>query len=243
MKGDFEACKTQYRREIPTMKHFLFLALLLLAGGCVHADLTVLQEISSAANPKAKIVTTTKWKGDKIRMDASGTVSMILDSKTGEMNTLMHQQKLVVPVSAALQKMAAQLTGKSGAKSGDTLQLEPTGRKETMIGFVSEEYAGTLAGDKVSIWVTKEVPEYKELFQQLLAVAPQLKEYQGPVAGNPALQGLPLLTEITGADGAKTTIRVLAVSRESVSDAEFQIPKDYRKMEIPKIPGFMPSGQ
>lgn len=223
------------------MKRMLFFVLLL-AGQCVRADLTILQEISPAENPKSPIASTTKWKGDKIRMDAAGAVSIILDGKTGEMNTLMHQQKLVVPVSAALQKMAVQLAGKSVSNSTGTLKLEPTGRQQNLIGFSCEEYAGTLSGQKAVVWVTKEIPEYKEFGEQLLAAAPQLKDYQGPLAGNPALQGLPLLTELTDADGGKTTVRVLAVSRESIPDAEFQIPRDYRKMEMPKIPG-LPSGQ
>ena len=230
--------------HVPVMNPItrIVVPLLVLAAGCARADLTILQEISSPDSPKSAMVTTTKWKGDKIRVDAGDKVSMILDGKKGDMVSLMHEQKLAVPVSAAVQKLAAQLAGKTGTSTADSLQLQATGRKETMIGMPCEEVAGTISSQKITIWITKEVPEYKELSEQLLALAPQLRQYQGPVAGSPEMQGLPVLTEITAPDGKKTTIRVQAISREPIADTDFKIPDGYRKMEMPQIPG-MPAGR
>ena len=214
-----------------------------LAAGSARADLTIIQEISSQDNPKSAMVTTTKSKGDRVRVDAGAKVSMILDNKKGEIVSLMHEQKLAIPMSSAVQKMVAQLAGKAGTNTAaDSLQLKATGRKETMIGLPCEEFAGTISGQKVTIWITREVPEYKEITEQFLALAPQLKEYQGPVAGNPELQGMPVLTEIIAPDGKKTTVRVQALSREPIADSDFKIPDGYRKMEIPQIPG-MPVGR
>ena len=186
------------------------------------------------------MVTTTKWKGDKIRIDAGGKVSMILDNKTGEMISLVHEQKLAIPMSSAVQKMAAQFAGQSGTGSADSLQLQPTGRKETVIGLPCEEFTGTISGQKATLRITKDVPEYKELSKQLQTLALQLKQFQSPLADNPALQGLPVLTEITGSDGKATTARVQAISREAIAD--FKIPDGYRKIEMPQIPG-MPAGR
>lgn len=216
--------------------------ILVLAAGFARADLTILQEISSPDSPNSAMVTTTKWKGDKIRFDAGGKISMILDGTKGDMVSLMHEQKLAVPVSAAVQKLAAQLAGKAETGAANSLQLQATGRKETLIGLPCEEIVGSVSGQKITIWTTKEVPEYKELSQQLLTLAPQLKQFQGPVAGSPELQGFPVLTEITAPDGKKTTVRVQAISREPIADADFKIPEGYRKMEIPQIPG-LPAGR
>ena len=214
----------------------------MLAAGCARADLTILQEISSQDSPKSAMVTTTKWKGDKLRVDAGDKVSMILDNKKGEIVSLMHEQKLAIPMSSAVQKMVAQLAGKAGKTPADSVQLQATGRKDTIIGLPCEEVEGTISGQKTTIWITKEVPEYKQLTEQLLALAPQLREIQGPVAGNPDLQGMPVLTEILATDGKKTTVRVQAISREPIADSEFKIPDGYRKMEIPQIPG-LPAGR
>lgn len=202
---------------------------------CVRADLTILQEISSPDNPKSATVTTTKCKGDKLRVDVAATASMIIDGKKGEMISLVHQQKLAIPMSQAVQKMASQLAEKGA--SPDLVQLQPTGRKETLIGFSCEEYTGTISGQKAAVWTTKDVPEYEEISQQFLSLSPQLRQYQGPLAGNAALQGFPLLTELTSADGKTTTIRVQAVSRDAIADSVFKIPDGYRKMELPQIPG------
>lgn len=216
--------------------------LLVIFAGCARADLTILQEISSQDNPKSAMVTTTKWKGDKIRLDAGGKVSMIVDGKDGGMVSLMHEQKVAVPLSAAVQKMAAQMAGSAETDPAAAIQLKATGRTETMLGMACEEFTGTVSSQNISTWITKGVPEYKGLAEQLTSIAPQLKQYQSPLSGNAALQGLPLLTEITGQDGKKTTIRVQAVSRDGISDSEFKIPDGYRKMEIPQIPG-MPTGR
>lgn len=217
-------------------------SLLVLAAGSAHADLTVLQEISRPDNPKSGMVTTTKWKGDKIRLDAGGKVSMIVDGKDGGMVTLMHEQKIAVPLSAAVQKMAAQMAGAAGADPAAGVQFVATGRKDAIAGMACEEFAGTVSGQAISTWITKDLPEYKGFAEQLQSLAPQLKQYQGPLSGNAALQGLPMLTEITSPDGKKTTIRVQAVSRDAIADSEFKIPEGYRKMEMPQMPG-MPAGK
>ena len=168
-------------------------ALLLLSAACVRADLTILQEISSPDNPKSTMVTTTKCKGDKLRIDVAATASMIIDGKKGEMISLMHQQKVAIPMSQAVQKMASQLADK--ATASDPLQLQATGRKETLIGLPCEEYTGTISGQKATVWTTMDVPEYKEFSDQFLSLSPQLRQYQGPLARNAALQGFPVLTE------------------------------------------------
>lgn len=230
-------------KKSPAMIKRLFLSSFVFAIlGAARADLTILQEITSSQSPKGGMVSTTKWKGEKIRMDTGSEVSMIMDGKTGETVTLMHRQKMAVPVSAAVRKMAGQLAEKAAGESTGKSDLKATGRKETIAGFPCEEYAGTVSDQQASIWITKEVPEYSTFVESLMTIAPQLKQIQGQFADNPSLQGLPMLTEITGPGGEKTTLRVMAVSRDPIPEEDFKIPKDYRKMEMPQIPG-LPAGQ
>lgn len=188
------------------------------------------------------MVTTTKYKPGKLRMDIPGSACLIMDGNKGEMVSLIHAQKVAIPMSSSIQKMAAQLAGKTGAHSSGPVELQPTGRKETMVGMACEEYTGTISGQKATVWITKDVPEYTEIAGQFLSFAPQLSQYEGSIASNPALQGFPLLTELTAPDGKKTTIRVQAISREVIPDADFKVPDGYRTMEVPQIPG-MPAGR
>lgn len=219
----------------------LFSALMATASGlCADSNLTILQEISSPGTGNPPTVTTTKFKGNKLRVDIPGSASVIMDGGKGEMVSLIHAQKMAVPMSADMQKMAAQLAEKSSTDPSEAVQLQPTGRKETLIGLACEEFAGTISGQKATLWVTKEVPEYKELSQQMLSFAPQFS--QSSIASNPALQGFPVLTELTAPDGKKTISRVQAISREAIPDADFEIPAGYRKMEIPKMPD-IPAGR
>ena len=175
-------------------------------------------------------------------MDAGPSVSILLDSKNGGMVTLMREQKIAVPISQAVQKMAGQIAGKNATPSAESINLQPTGRKEVLAGFSCEEYAGTISGQNAVIWITKEIPEYKALSERLLELAPQFKQMQGLVGRTAGLEGMPLLTEITGPDGKKTTIRVQAISREAIAKSDFQIPEGYRKVEMPRMPG-VPAGQ
>ena len=212
------------------------------AVSCARADLTILQEISGPDVSKPALVTTTKWSGESLRMDAGPSVSILLDSKNGGMVTLMREQKIAVPISQAVQKMAGQIAGKNAAPSAESINLQPTGRKEVLAGFSCEEYAGTISGQNAVIWITKEIPEYKALSERLLELAPQFKQMQGLVGRTAGLEGMPLLTEIMGPDGKKTTIRVQAISREAIAKSDFQIPEGYRKVEMPRMPG-VPAGQ
>ena len=93
-------------------------------------------------------------------MDAGPSVSILLDSKNGGMVTLMREQKIAVPISQAVQKMAGQIAGKNATPSAESINLQPTGRKEVLAGFSCEEYAGTISGQNAVIWITKEIPEY-----------------------------------------------------------------------------------
>jgi hypothetical protein len=210
--------------------------LLLLSSVTVRADLAIIQEISSPANPKANMVTTTKSKGDRIRMDVGTDASMIIDTKSGEMLTLAHAQKIAIPVSAAMQKMAAKMAGMKSDADPVPPEFKATGRKQVLLGFPCEEYAATVQGQKLVMWVTKDVPEYKGLANQLHAFAAQMRQFQNPMANNPNLPGMPLLTEATDADGKVTTVRVQAISREPLKEADFQVPVDYSKIEMPAMP-------
>ena len=212
--------------------------LLLLSSVTVRADLAIILEISSPDNPKGNMVTTTKSKGDKIRMDVGTDASMIIDTKSGEMLTLAHAQKIAIPVSAAMQKMAAKMAGMKAGAGSDPVppEFKATGRKQDLLGFSCDEYTATVQGQKLVMWVTKDVPEYKGLADQLHAFAAQMRQFQNPMANNPDLPGMPLLTEVTDAEGKVTTVRVQAISRETLKDADFQAPAGYNKIEMPAMP-------
>src|ERR1039458_6417742 len=86
-----------------------------------RADLTIVQKVEGVG-PVSEV--TMKIKGDKARVDVNPKMTAIIDGKTGEMINLMHDQKVVMRMSAekmkAAMEMARQFSGKDEKKeTGD----------------------------------------------------------------------------------------------------------------------------
>ena len=79
---------------------------MLLCCPAVWADLVVVQKVEESGPGKQTGVITLKAKGDKIRVDVSPEISLILDTASGGTITLQHAQKTYMEVSgtAALQR-------------------------------------------------------------------------------------------------------------------------------------------
>ncbi len=214
----------------------LVIATFLAAGVCsLRADLTILQEISMPDAQMPSMSTTTKIKDQMIRIDTGGKASMILDGNTGDMTSLMPEQKVAIPMNAAFQKMAAKMA-KANQQPGDSApDFKPTGRKQTLLGFECEEFTATMSKQSMTIWVTQAIPESEQMAKQFEKFGAQFKQFQSPAQAG-KIKGLPLLTEITDDAGKKTTIRVQAISRDAIAAKDFEIPRDYKKMELPQMP-------
>jgi len=212
-------------------------ALLAICCSFARADLTVVEELGGVG-PKGQTMTATlKFKGSKLRMDVGKEISLLLSGTKGDLTTLIHQQKMAMPIPASMRDLAGQLAQKQGVNTdGTDSKLTPTGKKETITGFDCEEYAGTIKGQKMSVWVTSEIPEYKEILAQMAAIAPEMQQYGGGLGDKSDLNGFPMRTEVQTADGGKFVSRVVSISRDPIADTEFVVPPGYRTMQIPQMP-------
>jgi hypothetical protein len=67
-----------------------------------RADLTITQQIQKEGPPQeANLTMTMKIKEGKMRLDLNPQVSSIVDLKTGDMISLMHEQKLMMTIPGA----------------------------------------------------------------------------------------------------------------------------------------------
>src|SRR5256885_14263798 len=116
------------------------IALLLLASGFINAaraDLTIVQRVEG---PGQSGDTTVKIKGDKERIDGPGQPTRIIDGKGGQMIDLMNDRKVFVKISAEQLKAAAETINKYGGEQKPAgPKLTPTGKKETISGYETEE--------------------------------------------------------------------------------------------------------
>ncbi len=207
-----------------------------LLAHAAFADLVIVQKIEQAASQTLGDEMTVKVKGDKIRTDVGSEMSTIIDSKGGGLITLMHAQKAAMAMpAAALDAMKAQMKSKAGEAS--IADLKPTGKTGEINGFKCEEYSGKYQGMDVSYWVTREMANQQQILDQLAKLSGDADPFKGAFKGAGGFPGFPIRTEINSPQSGKTTVTVVSVEEKSVPDSDFEIPSDYKKMEMPKMPG------
>jgi hypothetical protein len=222
------------------MRNFLlgFAAIGLVFLCSARADLTIVQRVDGVAQNGD---VTVKIKGDKQRIDAPSQPTRIIDGKSGEMTDLISDQKSFVTISAAQIKAAAASMNLSPDKNSTASKLTPTGKKETINGYETEEYVYETPQFKASFWVAKKYPGAAEI----------LKQMQAPISGawKPSNMGMPDYTDFAGMP-LKTVISVgdsqvattiISVKQDPLSASEFEIPKDFQPMKQPIQPGGAPS--
>ncbi|MBL9153961.1 MAG: DUF4412 domain-containing protein [Verrucomicrobiales bacterium] len=197
--------------------------LALLSAFPARADITMVQDtIVNGVSSRS-----TMWiKGDKARSDNGTTSSVIINAATGDMTTLMHDQKMVVTMNTKqLQALAAQVPGQeAGAADAAVSQVTATGEKETVDGHECEIYRIENQGMVVKLWVAKNYPNQEKLREQLKILA-QLSAPGAPK--QPDVPGIAVKTEFEQ-QGLKFTTKLVSLSDGPVSDDVFVIPAGYK---------------
>jgi hypothetical protein len=221
----------------------LFCLSLLCSAGLIlsaRADLTITQKVEGIASPLSTI--TTKVKGNKARVDASSKLATIIDSTTGEMWTLLKDQKQVMHISSDKSKALADMANKyAGDKNaGSTPKLVPTGRKETINGYETAEYKIEGSSVAASCWIALRYPHADIILKQMEQIRPG--PWNAMKRGMPEYSqfpGLPIRTivQVPGKGQIVTTIE--SISEETIPEDQFGIPKDYAEMKIPDFSSMM----
>lgn len=217
---------------------FLFVLSALLATA--RADVTIVQQVEGAG-PVAQV--TMKIKGDKARIEATPQVTSIFDGKTGEVLSILNQQKMVMRMSAAQAKAAAAAVGAAGpaGKAGaqppaaGKLKVTPTGKKETINGFEAEEFVADGANYKASYWIARSYPQGDAIVKQLQAITPEA--FSGGSMATPDFRdfpGLPIRTNMTIGD-MKVVSTITSVKLDPLPDTEFTVPAGFQEMKMPDM--------
>jgi Domain of unknown function (DUF4412) len=209
-----------------------------------RADLTIVQKVEragSAAN------VTIKLKSDKVRVEASPQVTTILDGKTGEVTNLMNDQKTVVRISADKVKAVANMIQKPNAKKEEAakVKLTPTGQKETVNGYQTEQYTYDGPDFKATYWIASNYPDGAAILAQLQSVRSEFWNAANPgVPDYRDFPGLPIRTRMTtkqgeatklGGSAAEITSTIVSVNQNPISDDEFTVPGDFKETKLPDI--------
>ena len=199
-----------------------FLALTLLATtSAARADLTLVQDtLLNGVRSR-----TSMWvKGDKMRSDNDTTSSVIIDAATGDMTTLVHEQKMIIVNNTKqLAALAAQATGGKPVEIAET-KITATGQKEKVDGYDCEIVLSENQGMVVKMWVAKDYPNGEQLREELK----MLSKLSAPGAPKPPeVPGIALKTEYEQ-QGLKFTTQLVSISTEPVDASRFVIPEGYK---------------
>lgn len=215
------------------MKTFPCAALLcFLACAFARADLTIVQNIEGGG-PVSSM--TMKIKGDKARIEATPQMSTIVDSKTGDMITLMHDQKKFMRISADQAKAAAEIAMDGMDKNAAKPQLKPSGKKETINGIETAEYTIESPAFKGSYWIATNYPNAAAILKELSATTPQ--SWGVATRGMPDYRdfpGVPIRTNLT-VGGAQIVTTVASIKQDPIPESEFATPAGYEEFQMPGI--------
>src|SRR3954470_10788631 len=148
---------------------FFSLAFALTLSQSARADFTIVQKVEQKGTANEVVL---KLKGDKIRMEATADVTMIVDGKTGDTLTLMKAQKKYLRISGEKAKAISELAMKYGGKNAEKPKLVATGKKMTVNGYEADEYVGETALFKAKYWIAPSFPDSTAIMKQLQAVIP-----------------------------------------------------------------------
>ena len=211
-----------------------FLSLLFLSLFCLkaEADFTIVQKVESKGQASEM---TLKVKDDRVRMEASPEMTMIVEGKTGDIVTLINAQKKFMRISGEKSKAIAEMAAKYGATTTEKPKLVATGKKMTLNGYEAEEYLAETAKFKATYWIAPKFPGSAEILKQLQAVIPAAwNDLAKGMLDYRDLPGLPIKTQVK-MGSEEVTSTVVSIKQDALSEAEFAVPKDFQEMKMPNV--------
>ena len=212
------------------------LFLFFLSPLATRADLTIVQKVDGAQGSNQ---VTLKVKGNKARVEINPQITTILDAQTGDLTTLLNDQKKVMRISGEKAKAMAEMA-KAMSKEMLPSDAPPkaTGQKQKINGYETEEYVTEAPKFRTSYWVAKDYPDYQAIVKQMAVL--QNGAFAALRKGLPDfkdLPGLPLRTEVKADGKNQMTSTIESVTTTPLPDADFTIPAGYSEMKMPDFLG------
>lgn len=213
---------------------------LLIASLHARADLVLVEKIDGMGPTGQAGEITIKIKGDKIRTDISSQMSSIMDTNSGDMVTIMHEQKSYMKMSAdktkALMEQMRAMQGKAApSATPEAPKFASTGQKEDVNGFKTEIYTADFNGKKITAWVALDYPNASTVMQQFKKMQDAMQsKFPNAAPKMDSLPGLPVKTEVD-MGGQKMTTTLVSVKEQPVDAADLEIPAGYTEMQMPSF--------
>ena len=176
-----------------------------------------------AGQAKTPNTITMSIKGSKFRTDNDTTSTSIIDTESGDMTTLMHEQKMVTTMN--MKALQALPNKESPVKIPET-KLTATGQQETIDGYECEIYTSENSGMVVKMWIAKKYPGFEKLKK---ALKPMEKMSGAGAPKTPEVPGMMLKSEYEQS-GIKFVTKLVSITETKLSDDQFKAPSDYKAL-------------
>src|SRR6266496_343670 len=230
----------------------------------VRADLTIVystmvQPASHAEKPQATPTAvaaatnmTIKVKGDKARIDASPQVTAIFDGRTGELINLLNDQETIVRISPDKMRAIADLLNQfsSNKANSDKPRLTPTGQRETINGYDTEQYSYEGPDFKATYWIAPNYPNGAAVLAQLQSIKsefwdaantkmPDFRDFPGLPIRMRMIVGKANPADSHGGSApdhpTEITSTITGLSLDSIADSVFTVPSNFNETKLPDI--------
>jgi hypothetical protein len=216
------------------MKFPLVLLILISAAGLCRADFVIIQKVDSLGQSGQMTIMV---NGDKIRADISPQISTITDARTGQVTTLMHEQKRYMVISKGMFEQMANVAMQGSTPPATQPAPKATGKTDKINGYNAAEYTFSIGTIKGSYWMSTEFPNAKAVGDALLkfqkgGLANLAKSFAPDLT---ALPGVPVKT-VVEFNGQTTETDLVSAKEQAVDPAEYQVPAAYTEMKMPAMP-------
>jgi hypothetical protein len=229
----------------------------------LRADLTIVysttvqpasQGQKAQATPNAIAAATNmtiRIKGDRARIDASSRITVIFDGRTGELINLLNDQKTVVRISPDKMRAIADMLNKFNKQAGsEKPRLTPTGQRETINGYDTEQYTYDGPDFKATYWIAPNYPNGAAVLTQLQSIKsefwdaantkmPDFRDFPGLPMRMRMIVATENLAGGHGADASGHPTEIIStitgVSLDSIADNQFTVPADFKETKLPDI--------
>ena len=211
---------------------------LALVAFAAKGDYIIKQEVETMGHVQQVVM---KIKGAKARLDTEQT-STIIDSNTGETIMLIHGQKVFLKIAPEQLKAQSEavksLIGTKGDETSSEIELKPTGRKQSINGYETEEYVTNLNGTDMSIFISKDFPDYMKIIEAVDIVqrGPGMDIFRTMAISPAKYPGMPIRTEAKFL-GQRVVVTLKSVQQTDLADADFSLPADYKELNPGGQPG------
>lgn len=231
----------------------------------VRADLTIVystmvQPASHTEKPQATSTAvaaaatnmTIKVKGDKARIDVSPQITAIFDGRTGELINLLNDQKTIVRISPDKMRAIADMLNQfsSNKANSDKPRLRPTGQRETINGYDTEQYSYDGPDFKATYWIAPNYPNGGAVLAQLQSIKsefwdaantkmPDFRDFPGLPIRMRMIVGKANPADRHGGSApdhpTEITSTITGVSLDSIADSVFTVPSNFKETKLPDI--------